>query len=162
VEIDGKRKHHGKTKGRIAVITGAIHWFVAANLFFLGLIVTFLVTGLELRSNARWRGWAHICRFKLYPLLLMCLNPTLERVTFVFEFVRYGVSRCVEYRQKDFSSLKELGRENGTPRRAPFWPAREARRDGRLHRRGGQVYIAARATNQNERPTKGIEIWLKP
>ncbi len=31
---------------------------------------------------------------KFYPLLLMCLNPSLERVKFVLEFVRYGVSRC--------------------------------------------------------------------
>jgi hypothetical protein len=57
---DSKRKHHGKTKGKIAVIMGAIHWLVGASLFFLGLIIAFLVTGLELRSNARWRGWAHI------------------------------------------------------------------------------------------------------
>lgn len=45
---------------------------------------------------------------KFYPLLLMCLNPTLERVKFVLEFVRYGVSRCVEYTRKDLSWLKEL------------------------------------------------------
>ncbi len=45
---------------------------------------------------------------KFYPLLLMCLNPSLERVRFVLEFVRYGVSRCVEYTRKDLSSLKEL------------------------------------------------------
>ena len=45
---------------------------------------------------------------KFYPLLLMCLNPSLERVKFVLEFVRYGVSRCVEYTRKDLSWLKEL------------------------------------------------------
>jgi hypothetical protein len=45
---------------------------------------------------------------KFYPLLLMCLNPSLERVKFVLEFVRYGASRCVEYTRKDLLWLKEL------------------------------------------------------
>jgi PD-(D/E)XK nuclease superfamily protein len=45
---------------------------------------------------------------KFYPLLLMCLNPLLERVKFVLEFVRYGVSRRAEYTQKDLPWLKEL------------------------------------------------------
>jgi hypothetical protein len=45
---------------------------------------------------------------KFYPLLLMCLNPSLERVKFVLEFVRYGSSRCVEYTRKDLPWLKEL------------------------------------------------------
>ena len=45
---------------------------------------------------------------KFYPLLLMCLNPSLERVTFVLEFVRYGASRSVEYTRKDLPWLKEL------------------------------------------------------
>src|SRR5579863_1351422 len=36
---------------------------------------------------------------KFYPLLLMCLNPSVERVKFVLEFVRYGASRCVEHTQ---------------------------------------------------------------
>jgi PD-(D/E)XK nuclease superfamily len=45
---------------------------------------------------------------KFYPLLLMCLNPSLERVKFVLEFVRYGVSRCVEYTRKDLPWLMEL------------------------------------------------------
>jgi hypothetical protein len=45
---------------------------------------------------------------KLYPLLLMCLNPSLEKVKFVLEFIRYGVSRCVEYTRKDLPWLKEL------------------------------------------------------
>jgi hypothetical protein len=38
----------------------------------------------------------------------MSLNPTLERVNFVLEFVRYGASRSVEYTRKDLSWLKEL------------------------------------------------------
>jgi hypothetical protein len=38
----------------------------------------------------------------------MCLNPSLERVKFVLEFIRYGASRCVEYTRKDLPWLKEL------------------------------------------------------
>ncbi len=45
---------------------------------------------------------------KFYPLLLMCLNPSLESVKFVLEFVRYGASRSVEYTRKDLPWLKEL------------------------------------------------------
>ena len=45
---------------------------------------------------------------QFYPLLLMCLNPSLERVKFVLEFVRYGVSRYAEYTRKDLPWLKEL------------------------------------------------------
>lgn len=47
---------------------------------------------------------------KFYPLLLMCLNPSLERVKFVLEFVRYGASRSAEYTRKDLPWLKELAR----------------------------------------------------
>ena len=51
---------------------------------------------------------------KFYPLLLMCLNPSLERVKFVLEFVRYGASRSVEYTRTDLPWLKELAqRERG-------------------------------------------------
>jgi hypothetical protein len=62
---------------------------------------------------------------KFYPLLLMCLNPSLERVRFVLEFVRYGVSRFVEYTRADLPWMKELSqRERGRQRRlhelAPF------------------------------------------
>jgi len=45
---------------------------------------------------------------KFYPLLLMCLNPSLEKVKFVLEFVRYGASRCAEYTRRDLPWLKEL------------------------------------------------------
>lgn len=45
---------------------------------------------------------------KLYPLLLMCINPSLDRVKFVLEFVRYGASRSVEYTRQDLPWLKEL------------------------------------------------------
>jgi len=50
---------------------------------------------------------------KFYPLLLMCLNPSLERVKFALEFVRYGVSRCVEYTREDMPWLKDWLRGNG-------------------------------------------------
>ena len=45
---------------------------------------------------------------KFYPLLLMCLNPSLEKVKFVLEFVRYGSSRCAEYTRRDLPWHKEL------------------------------------------------------
>jgi hypothetical protein len=48
---------------------------------------------------------------KFYSLLLMCLNPSLERVKFVLEFVRYGASRSVEYTRKDMPWLKELAQK---------------------------------------------------
>ena len=54
---------------------------------------------------------------KFYPLLLMCLNPSLEKVRFVLEFVRYGASRCVEYKRKDLSWLKELAQRERTRQR---------------------------------------------
>src|SRR5229473_1945010 len=54
---------------------------------------------------------------KFYPLLLMCLNPSLERVKFVLEFVRYGVSRCVEYTRKDLPWPKELAQRERTRQR---------------------------------------------
>jgi hypothetical protein len=54
---------------------------------------------------------------KFYPLLLMCLNPSLERVKFVLEFVRYGVSRCAEYTRKDLPWLKELAQRERTRQR---------------------------------------------
>jgi hypothetical protein len=70
------------------------------------------------------RGAAHpstrTFQSKLYSLLLMCLNLSLERVKFVLEFVRYGVSRCVEYTRKDLPWLKELAQ-------------RERARQKRLH-----------------------------
>jgi hypothetical protein len=55
---------------------------------------------------------------KFYPLLLMCLNPSIQRVKFVLEFVRYGASRSVEYTRADLPWLKELAeRERERQRR---------------------------------------------
>jgi hypothetical protein len=63
---------------------------------------------------------ADMFRSKFYPLLLMCLNPSLESVKFVLEFLRYGASRSVEYTRKDLPWLKEFGAERtGTPKKAP-------------------------------------------
>lgn len=56
-------------------------------------------------------------RSKFYPLLLMCLNPSLERVKFVLEFVRYAASRSVEYTGKDLPCLKELAQRERTCQR---------------------------------------------
>lgn len=61
---------------------------------------------------------------KLYPLLLMCLNPALESVKFTLEFIRYGASRCVEYTRNDLPWLMELARK-------------ERRRQKALHQRAG-------------------------
>ncbi len=54
---------------------------------------------------------------KFYPLLLMCLNPSLEKVKFVLEFVRYGASRCAEYTRRDLPWLKELAQRERTRQR---------------------------------------------
>jgi hypothetical protein len=66
---------------------------------------------------------------KFYPLLLMCLNPSLEKVTFVLEFVRYGASRCVEYTRKDLPWLKELAQRERTRQRKLHELAASAERD---------------------------------
>jgi hypothetical protein len=70
---------------------------------------------------------------KFYPLLLMCLNPTLERVKFVLEFVRYGASRFVEYARKDLPWLKELAQ-------------RERQRQLKLHRRASLHRTGSKAS----------------
>jgi hypothetical protein len=48
---------------------------------------------------------------KFYPLLLFCLNPRLRKVSFILEFVRYGVSRRVEYTRRDVPQLRELAQQ---------------------------------------------------
>jgi hypothetical protein len=59
---------------------------------------------------ADWKSYFQVIdadtfQSKFYPLLLMCLNPSLERVKFVLEFVRYGV---LNTRRRDLPWLKEL------------------------------------------------------
>jgi hypothetical protein len=78
----------------------------------LDLVLLHSVTEAEI---ADWKSYYQIInadtfQSKFYPLLLMCLNPSLERVKFVLEFVRFGTSRCVEYTRKDLPGLKELAR----------------------------------------------------
>jgi hypothetical protein len=69
---------------------------------------------------------------KFYPLLLMCLNPSLETVKFVLEFVRYGASRCVEYTRKDLSWLKELAQSERARQRHLHESAASGDRDLRV------------------------------
>jgi len=76
----------------------------------LDLVLLHSVTEAEIED---WKSYYQIIdadtfQSKFYPLLLMCLNPSLERVKFVLEFVRYGASRRVEYTRKDLPWLKEL------------------------------------------------------
>ncbi|HEV2315469.1 MAG TPA: PD-(D/E)XK nuclease family protein [Candidatus Acidoferrales bacterium] len=76
----------------------------------LDLVMLHSITEAEIED---WKSYYQVIdadtfQSKLYPLLLMCLNPSLERVRFVPEFVRYGVSRCIEYTRKDMPWLKEL------------------------------------------------------
>lgn len=76
----------------------------------LDLVMLHSITEAEIDD---WKSYYQIIdadtfQSKLYPLLLMCLNPSLERVKFVLEFVRYGVSRYVEYTRRDLPWLKEL------------------------------------------------------
>ena len=65
----------------------------------LDLVMLHSLTEAEIED---WKSYYQIVdadtfQSKFYPLLLMCLNPSLEKVKFVLEFVRYGASRCVEY-----------------------------------------------------------------
>ena len=76
----------------------------------LDLVVLHSVTEAEIDD---WKSYFQVIdadtfQSKFYPLLLMCLNPSLQRVKFVLEFIRYGASRCVEYTRKDLPWLKEL------------------------------------------------------
>ena len=64
---------------------------------------------------ADWKSYYQIVeadtfQSKFYPLLLMSLNPSLAKVKFALEFVRYGASRSVEYTRNDLPWLKELAR----------------------------------------------------
>src|SRR5690348_6509366 len=69
----------------------------------LDVVILHSVTEAEIHD---WKSYYQVVpadtfQSKLYPLLLMRLNPSLERVKFVLEFVRYGASRNVEYTRKD-------------------------------------------------------------
>ncbi|HEV2618137.1 MAG TPA: PD-(D/E)XK nuclease family protein [Candidatus Acidoferrales bacterium] len=85
----------------------------------LDLVMLHSLTEAEIED---WKSYYQIIdadtfQSKFYPLLLMCLNPSLERVKFVLEFVRYGASRCVEYTRKDLPRLKELAQRERSRQR---------------------------------------------
>lgn len=73
---------------------------------------------------------------KFYPLLLMCVNPSLERVKFVLEFVRYGASRSVEYTRKDLPWLKELAQRERSRQMD----------DVRLEQHGTEIHMRKKAS----------------
>lgn len=82
----------------------------------LDLVLLDSVTDAEIHD---WKSYYQIIdpdtfQSKFYPLLLMCLNPSLQRVKFVLEFIRYGASRSVEYTQQDVPWLKELAKRERT------------------------------------------------
>jgi hypothetical protein len=92
---------------------------IAAYEGTLDLVMLHSLTEAEIED---WKSYYQIIdadtfQSKFYPLLLMCLNPSLERVKFALEFVRYGVSRCVEYTREDMPWLKELAQRERTRQR---------------------------------------------
>ena len=100
----------------------------------LDLVMLHSLTEAEIED---WKSYYQIVdadtfQSKFYPLLLMCLNPSLERVKFVLEFVRYGASRCVEYTRQDLPWLKELAQRERTRQRKLHELAASAERDLRV------------------------------
>jgi hypothetical protein len=101
----------------------------------LDLVMLHSLTEAEIND---WKSYYQIIdadtfQSKFYPLLLMCLNPTLERVKFALEFVRYGASRSVEYTRKDLTWLKELAQ-------------RERMRQRKLHQRASSGSLSLKAS----------------
>lgn len=97
----------------------------------LDLVMLHSLTEAEIND---WKSYYQIIdadtfQSKFYPLLLMCLNRSLERVKFVLEFVRYGASRCVEYTRKDLPWLKELAERERTRQRKLHQLAASGERD---------------------------------
>jgi len=81
-----------------------------------GTLDLLMLTSLTEAEIADWKSYYQIIeadtfQSKLYPLLLMCLNPALESVKFTLEFIRYGASRCVEYKRTDVPWLMDLARK---------------------------------------------------
>jgi hypothetical protein len=97
----------------------------------LDLVMLHSLTEAEIED---WKSYYQIIdadtfQSKFYPLLLMCLNPSLERVRFVLEFVRYGASRSVEYTRKDMPWLKELAQRERARQRKLHELATSGERD---------------------------------
>lgn len=59
-----------------APATVGIHWLIGANLAFFGPVIAFLVVGLALRRDVRWRGWG------TYSLIASVTTLVLVAVTF--------------------------------------------------------------------------------
>ena len=100
----------------------------------LDLVMLHSLTEAEIED---WKSYYQIIdadtfQSKFYPLLLMCLNPSLEKVKFVLEFVRYGASRFVEYTRKDLPWLKELARSERARQRKLHELAASDERDLRV------------------------------
>jgi hypothetical protein len=94
----------------------------------LDLVLLDSITDAEIHD---WKSYYQIIdpdtfQSNFYPLLLMCLNHSLQRVKFVLEFIRYGASRSVEYTRQDLPWLKELAE-------------RERIRQRRLHEVSGRA-----------------------
>lgn len=76
-----------------------------------------------------WKSWYQIAdadtfQSKLYPLLLFCLNPSLEKITFRLQFVRWGAVREAVYTRADVEKLRTIAE-------------RERKRQVELHLAGG-------------------------
>jgi hypothetical protein len=107
--------HPNTAIGRVAAYEGT-----------LDLVMLHSLTTAEIED---WKSYYQVIvadtfQSKFYPMLLMSLNPSLERVKFNLEFVRYGVSRCVEYTRADLPWLRELAQS-------------ERERQRELHKRNG-------------------------
>ena len=94
-------------------VAGADNTFGATYEGTLDLVLLDSVTAAEIHD---WKSYYQIIdpdtfQSKFYPLLLMCLNPSLQHVKFVLEFIRYGASRSVEYTRQDMPRLKELAEQ---------------------------------------------------
>jgi len=92
----------------------------------LDLVMLHSLTEAEIQD---WKSYYQVIaadtfQSKFYPMLLMSLNPSLERVKFNLEFVRYGISRAVEYTRADLPWLRELAQS-------------ERARQRELHKRNG-------------------------
>jgi hypothetical protein len=88
------------------------------------------VTDAEIHD---WKSYYQIIdpdtfQSKFYPLLLMCLNPSLQRVKFVLEFIRYGASRSTS--PCDFPCEPTAEASPGSRYRGSFLPGDTAQPSG--------------------------------
>lgn len=99
--------------------TTPMHWVVSAPLVFLGAPLAFLLTGLLLRGDRAWRGWAiysliaSLATVVLVPILFYTFSPStpptaqvgglMERVVFIEIFAWY-----VAFGWRQFRAQKEV------------------------------------------------------